>query len=81
MKSKELLKIAREKYPIGTVVVPINKDYMMGQPPNVTVEIDDHHLGYYEDWCAKRKDAIWVDAGDWCAVVYSRGVWAEIINK
>lgn len=71
------LKEAKKRYPVGTRIIPLNLDLMIGHPFFTEISNKNFHIYHFR----RCNDSIWVDTGEWSSVVYSDGVWAEIIGK
>lgn len=71
------LEEAEKRYPVGTRIIPLNLDLMIGHP--FFTEISNKNFYIYR--FRRCNDSIWVRTGEWSSVVYSDGVWAEIIQE
>jgi hypothetical protein len=70
---EELLKITKEKYPIGCKIIPLNLAYMdKGTEFQVIESLE--HIEY------SNAKEIWVNTGEFNSRIYSNGIWAEIIS-
>ena len=81
MRQREILALAKKNYPIGTEIIPLNKENMIDYPKTTIIDGKEYEFYYYEDYQVKKPDAIWVHSGNWTSVIYNRGIWAEIVKK
>lgn len=71
---KELLKIAKEKYPVGCKFIPLNLEFM-----NKGTEFQI--ISSWNDTKNSTEQEIWVNTGDYNSQIYNFGIWAQIISK
>jgi hypothetical protein len=70
---EELLKIAKEKYPVGCKIIPLNLAYM---DKGTEFQVIDswENIGYTSE------TEVWVNTGQFNSQIYWDGKWAEIIS-
>ena len=75
---EELLKIAKEKYPVGCKFIPLNLEFI---GKDIEFQIIELNTDFRRNVWVGAKDSISIDTGKFMSLVYLEGIWAKIISK